>query len=152
MSFAEEMANAGKVVVIAALDGDFQRKPFGSILDLIPLAEEVTKLNAVCMVCYGPASFSKRLGSETQVEVIGGADKYIAVCRGCYFAESTSPLASPSPSPVPQKTHHDAPIAVDVGSTSQPAEEDTAELAFISLAPHASPATMSVGMSAGRGI
>lgn len=54
------------------------------VLHLIPLAESVTKLNAVCMLCYKDAAFTRRLGSETQVEVIGGADKYISVCRQCF--------------------------------------------------------------------
>ena len=55
------------------------------MLNLIPLAESVTKLNAVCMLCYKDAAFTKRLGSETQVEVIGGAEKYISVCRQCFI-------------------------------------------------------------------
>jgi hypothetical protein len=37
------------------------------------------------MNCFQDAAFSKRIGSETQVEVIGGADKYMAVCRECYL-------------------------------------------------------------------
>ena len=48
------------------------------------MAEKVDKLHAVCMVCYGDAAFSKRISSETEVEVIGGSDKYMAVCRKCY--------------------------------------------------------------------
>lgn len=44
------------------------------------------KLKAVCMVCYSEAAFTKRLGSETAVEVIGGADKYMAVCRSCFHS------------------------------------------------------------------
>jgi thymidine kinase len=83
--FAENMANRGKIVVIAALDGTFQRKPFGTILDLIPLAEKVTKLSAICMLCSKDASFSKRIGEEKQLQVIGGADKYLALCRSCFF-------------------------------------------------------------------
>jgi len=88
------MANKGKVVLIAALDGTFQRKPFPNILELVPLAENVTKLNAVCMSCFGEAAFSKRTSEEDSLEVIGGADKYMAVCRGCYHSsvtEATSP-------------------------------------------------------------
>ena len=73
------------------------------MLNLIPLAENVVKLSAVCMNCFRDASFSRRLTAETkvkhfvltypqtkpittiaQVEVIGGADKYMAVCRECY--------------------------------------------------------------------
>lgn len=40
---------------------------FGSILDLVPLAENVVKLTAVCMMCYGEASFTKRRGAEKEV-------------------------------------------------------------------------------------
>ncbi|KAG5853509.1 hypothetical protein ANANG_G00026710 [Anguilla anguilla] len=84
VDFCEDMANRGKTVIVAALDGTFQRKPFGDILGLVPLAESVVKLNAVCMHCYKEAAYTKRLGSETEVEVIGGADKYHAACRSCY--------------------------------------------------------------------
>ncbi|XP_068117958.1 thymidine kinase, cytosolic-like [Hyperolius riggenbachi] len=85
VDFCEEMANQGKTVIVAALDGTFQRKAFGNILNLVPLAESVVKLNAVCMQCYREASYTKRLGVEKEVEVIGGADKYHSVCRLCYF-------------------------------------------------------------------
>lgn len=85
VEFCEAMANAGKTVIVAALDGTFQRKAFGNILQLVPLAESVVKLNAVCMECYREASYTKRLGAEKEVEVIGGAEKYHAVCRVCYF-------------------------------------------------------------------
>lgn len=66
------MANSGKTVIVAALDGTFQRQPFGSILNLVPMAESVIKLNAVCMVCYNDASFTKRLGTETEVRMESG--------------------------------------------------------------------------------
>uniref|UniRef100_A0A3Q3LTM9 Thymidine kinase n=1 Tax=Mastacembelus armatus TaxID=205130 RepID=A0A3Q3LTM9_9TELE len=84
VEFCEEMANLGKTVIVAALDGTFQRKPFGNILNLVPLAESVVKLHAVCMQCYKEAAYTMRLGTEKEVEVIGGADKYQAVCRRCY--------------------------------------------------------------------
>ncbi|XP_069809005.1 thymidine kinase, cytosolic isoform X2 [Dendropsophus ebraccatus] len=85
VDFCEDMANRGKTVIVAALDGTFQRKAFGDILGLVPLAESVVKLNAVCMECYREAAYTKRLGAEKEVEVIGGADKYHSVCRLCYF-------------------------------------------------------------------
>jgi hypothetical protein len=83
-------------VLVAALDGTFQRKPFQEILSLVPLAEEVTKLQAVCMVCFKDAAFSKRISNEDGVEVIGGADKYMAVCRQCYYSP-VQVAASPRP-------------------------------------------------------
>ena len=97
VDWAESMANMGKVVVVAALDGTFQRKPFGDILSLVPLAEEVTKLKAVCMNCFEEAAFSKRITSddEGKVEVIGGADKYMAVCRSCFHHSAVKIAASP---------------------------------------------------------
>jgi thymidine kinase len=49
---------------------------FGSILNLLPLAESVTKLNAVCQHCNRDAPFTKRLGKETAIEVIGGSERY----------------------------------------------------------------------------
>eukprot|EP00854_Cymbomonas_tetramitiformis_P011148 gene11148-13170_t len=69
VEFAERWANNGKIVVIAALDGTFQRKAFNNILELVPLAEKVTKLTAVCNICSQDAPFSKRLGGELEVEV-----------------------------------------------------------------------------------
>ncbi|KAL1287084.1 TK1 [Ovibos moschatus] len=85
VEFCENMANSGKTVIVAALDGTFQRKAFGTILNLVPLAESVVKLTAVCMECFREAAYTKRLGVEKEVEVIGGADKYHSVCRLCYF-------------------------------------------------------------------
>lgn len=100
VEFSEEMANKGKTVVIAALDGTFQRKAFASILELIPLSEHVVKLNAVCMTCFGDGSFTKRISADKEVEVIGGADMYMATCRSCFFAPGVVP-ASPR---IPLKT------------------------------------------------
>jgi thymidine kinase len=94
------MANKGKIVIIACLDGTFQRKPFGDVLQLIPMAEKVTKLSAVCMVCKKKASFTRRLGSETQVELIGGSDMYISVCRQCFSKDFITLPNSPPELPI----------------------------------------------------
>jgi hypothetical protein len=65
-------------------------QPFGGVCELIPLAEHVTKLHAVCATCGHDAPFSKRITNETAVEVIGDSDKYIPVCRTCFHL---TPLA-----------------------------------------------------------
>ncbi|OXB81084.1 UNVERIFIED_CONTAM: hypothetical protein H355_005014 [Colinus virginianus] len=101
VEFCESMANIGKTIIVAALDGTFQRKAFGSILNLVPLAESVVKLNAVCMECYREASYTKRLGAEREVEVIGGADKYHSVCRACYFQKRPQQLGLENKENVP---------------------------------------------------
>ena len=105
VDFCDEMANAGKIVIVAALDGDFRRKPFGSVLELVPLAESVTKLTAVCTSCFGTASFSKRIVNDTAVECIGGADKYIAVCRACFHKDDAS-FATTTGAGVKRKQQH----------------------------------------------
>ncbi|KAJ8037266.1 Thymidine kinase, cytosolic [Holothuria leucospilota] len=94
VEFAERLADMGRIVIVAALDGTFQREGFGNILNLVPLAENVIKLNAVCMTCFGEASYTKRLGHETALEVIGGADKYMAACRSCYKLSPTKIMAA----------------------------------------------------------
>ncbi|XP_067287519.1 thymidine kinase, cytosolic [Pseudorasbora parva] len=106
VEFCEEMANMGKTIIVAALDGTFQRKAFGNILNLVPLAESVVKLNAVCMQCFKEAAYTKRLGAEKEVEVIGGADMYHAVCRSCYGGlmeskENRNPLREETPPHMP---------------------------------------------------
>ncbi len=73
-----------KKVYVCGLDGDYKMKKFGQILDLIPLADHVEKLHAVCSLCKAPASFTKRLTRETAQKVIG-SDNYIPVCRACHL-------------------------------------------------------------------
>jgi len=85
VEFCEKMANIGKTIIVSALDGTFQRKPFNRVLELIPLAEKIDKLSAVCSICQGEAPFTARIGEETQLEIIGGSDKYIALCRRCFL-------------------------------------------------------------------
>eukprot|EP00762_Andalucia_godoyi_P000692 ANDGO_05408.mRNA.1 Thymidine kinase len=89
--FCEKHANAGRTIIISALDATFQRKAFPNVAELIPMAESVEKLTAVCMKCSRAASFSKRISAECEVNIIGGADKYVSVCRACYFEPQVVP-------------------------------------------------------------
>ena len=108
--FCERAANEGKVVIVAALDGTFERKPFGAVCNLIPLAEHVEKLTAVCRLTGGDASFSRRLGSETAVELIGGAEAYIPVSRRGFFAPAAQIMASSSQKVVTPR--HVSPVSI----------------------------------------
>ncbi|XP_008776173.1 thymidine kinase-like [Phoenix dactylifera] len=74
----------GKTVIVAGLDGDYLRRRFGSVLDIIPLADSVTKLTARCELCGQRAFFTLRKTQETTTELIGGADVYMPVCRQHY--------------------------------------------------------------------
>ena len=80
-----DMLKHNKQVYIAGLDGDFERKKFGQMLDLIPMCDEVTKLTSLCSVCKNgkPGIFSLRLSDEKQQTVVG-SDNYKPVCRKCY--------------------------------------------------------------------
>ena len=80
-----DMLKYNKKVYICGLDGDFERKKFGQILDLIPMCDKVTKLTSLCSQCKNgtPGIFSMRLTNETAQTVVG-SDNYIPVCRKCY--------------------------------------------------------------------
>jgi len=76
-----------KHVVVAGLDGDFNRNQFGQMLKLIPIADKVDKFSAYCSICNNGtlAPFTKRISKfhNNQIDV-GSKDKYIAVCRTHY--------------------------------------------------------------------
>lgn len=74
-----------KNIVICGLDGDFLRKPFGQINDIISMADEVVKLKAFCSKCNDGtlAIFTHRLSGEKDQVVIGNTN-YIPVCRKHY--------------------------------------------------------------------
>jgi thymidine kinase len=79
------MAENGKKIVIAALNGDSDQGEWDEIQQLIPWAEEIIKLNAVCTHCgseYGSFSYYQNLYKTEQV-LIGDSSNYIALCRKC---------------------------------------------------------------------
>jgi len=75
-----------KTIFIYALDGDFERKKFGSVLDLIPHCDEIYKLQSLCHACRDgtKAIFSHRLTNESSQVIIGNYN-YIPLCRKCYM-------------------------------------------------------------------
>ncbi|XP_065627718.1 thymidine kinase [Quercus suber] len=85
--FCREAADHdGKRVIVAGLDGNYLRRSFGSVLDIIPLADSVTKLTARCELCGKRALFTLRKTEETQTELIGGVDVYMPVCQQHYVS------------------------------------------------------------------
>jgi len=82
-----ELADAGVRVIVAGLDLDYRRRPFGPMPEILAAAEYVDKMHAVCVRCGAPACYSQRLaGGGEQLEV-GDADLYEARCRSCYEPE-----------------------------------------------------------------
>ncbi|KIL49751.1 thymidine kinase [Jeotgalibacillus soli] len=83
----QELANKGYRVVVAGLDQDFRGEPFGPVPHLMALAEQVTKLQAVCAVCGSPASRTQRLiegqpaGYDDPIILVGASEAYEPRCR-----------------------------------------------------------------------
>lgn len=77
----------GKHVVVVGLSGDFNRKPFGHTLELIPYCDRITKLTALCRLCGDgtPALFTHRITAETSVIAVGATGSYDALCRKHYL-------------------------------------------------------------------
>jgi thymidine kinase len=86
---ANKLAYRGMRVIVAGLDMDFRGQPFGPMPKLLAIAEDVTKLSAVCMGCGGPASRSQRVAApqssdSDQKILVGAKDFYEPRCRFCH--------------------------------------------------------------------
>ncbi|QXV67717.1 thymidine kinase [Mucilaginibacter sp. 21P] len=81
---AQTLANKGVRVIIAGLDMDFKGRPFGTMPQLMAMADAVTKLHAVCMKCGGQAMYSYRLVPNESQILLGEKETYEARCRECY--------------------------------------------------------------------
>ena len=89
-----QLADAGIRVIAAGLDQDYMRRPFGPMPELLAVAEEVSKMHAVCVRCRSAAHYSQRVaGGDAQVEV--GDSAYEARCRSCYEAFKAAPQEEP---------------------------------------------------------
>jgi len=79
-----ELADSGVRVIVAGLDQDYLRHPFGPMPRILALAEFVDKVHAVCVQCGALAHYSQRIaGGDEQVQV-GDSEAYEARCRHCY--------------------------------------------------------------------
>ncbi|HYO78859.1 MAG TPA: thymidine kinase [Thermoanaerobaculia bacterium] len=90
-----QLADAGIRVIAAGLDQDYMRRPFGPMPALLAVAEEVSKMHAVCVRCRGAAHYSQRVsGGNAQVEV--GDSSYEARCRHCFERYHAVPEETPA--------------------------------------------------------
>ncbi len=80
----EQLANAGKRVIVAGLDMDFLGRPFGSIPQLLAIAEYVTKVHAICPHCGNLASHSYRFAKSDETILLGATEAYEPRCRKCF--------------------------------------------------------------------
>jgi thymidine kinase len=103
--FPKEIINAicqlvalGKQVIVGGLDLDFRGVPFGPMPTLLAIADEVTKLQAICSKCGCNAHFSQRLVNgkpakfNDPIILVGAQETYQARCRGCYSIDQAPQL------------------------------------------------------------
>ena len=74
--------NSNLFIYICGLDGDFKQEPFNNsgILELIPYATNITKLNSICFKCTNTAPFTKRIINSSETILIGGSEQYQPSC------------------------------------------------------------------------
>ena len=90
VDLAVSLADKGVDVVLAGLDQDFRRRPFGPMPHLMAVADEVLKLHAICMNCGAPATHTYRsidgrpAHADDPIILIGATEAYEARCRACF--------------------------------------------------------------------
>ncbi|MEK7129473.1 MAG: thymidine kinase [Patescibacteria group bacterium] len=91
VAVVETLLARGKRVLVSGLAMTFDRQPFAPIPTLMAMADKVTKLSAVCVVCGEEAVFHKRIGKKKTVNplkadpsLVGRSDAYEARCRKCF--------------------------------------------------------------------
>ena len=85
-ALVEELADHGLRVIVAGLDQDYLRKPFGPMPAILALAEYVDKMHAICVRCGAPANYSQRIAGGGEQVQVGDTEAYEARCRRCYVA------------------------------------------------------------------
>ena len=81
---ALQLSQQNHRVVVAGLDMDFLGQPFGPMPNLMAIAEEVTKVRAICTTCGNEASHSYRHTHLQSTRVLGAEDHYRPLCRPCF--------------------------------------------------------------------
>ncbi|MGL4780533.1 MAG: thymidine kinase [Bacteroidales bacterium] len=80
-----QLANNGVRVIVAGLDMDYKGKPFGPMPALCAVADDVTKVHAICTRCGNLANYSYRLIENEKQVLLGEKSEYEPLCRACYI-------------------------------------------------------------------
>jgi thymidine kinase len=84
VAVVSDLADRGVRVIVAGLDADYLRRPFGPMPAILSVAEFVDKMHAICVRCGAPAQFSQRVAGGGDQLQVGDAEAYEARCRRCY--------------------------------------------------------------------
>lgn len=79
-----QLANRGIRVIVAGLDMDYMGNPFGPMPKLMAVAEYVTKVHAICMMCGNLAQYSHRKVKSDKLVLLGETTEYEPLCRECF--------------------------------------------------------------------
>lgn len=92
------LARQGRRVIVAGLDQDYTGRPFEPMPQIMAIAEYVTKLHAVCVVCGAPANHSQRLTADEAQVLLGAREAYEPRCRQCFRPTPQPPARHPKDS------------------------------------------------------
>lgn len=81
----QSLADQGIRVIVAGLDMDFKRNPFGPMPNLCAVADDVTKVHAICVECGSLANQTHRMTNDDKLVVLGESESYQPLCRKCYL-------------------------------------------------------------------
>lgn len=84
VNVCQQLADQGVRVIVAGLDMDFKRLPFGPMPALCAIADDVTKVHAICVQCGSLANYSHRIVEGQKQVMLGEMQEYIPLCRNCY--------------------------------------------------------------------
>jgi thymidine kinase len=84
VTVCNDLADKGYRVIVAGLDQDYTGKPFGSMPQLLAIAEYVTKNLAICVICGNPANRTQRTVHKGEQILVGSTEAYEARCRNCH--------------------------------------------------------------------
>ncbi|MEK7153998.1 MAG: thymidine kinase, partial [Patescibacteria group bacterium] len=89
----EKKKSKNFTIIVAGLDMDAWRRPFGTMPQLLAMADEVLKLTAICVACNGenPAIFTQKKGGTGKQVEVGDTGLYEARCRACYYVPGQGP-------------------------------------------------------------
>ncbi len=88
VNLVTDLADQGVRVIVAGLDQDYLRRPFGPMPAIMAVAEFVDKTHAVCVQCGLAAHYSQRIAGGADQVLVGDVEAYEARCRECYVAYS----------------------------------------------------------------
>ena len=84
-----QLANQGIRIIVAGLDMDYKGNPFGPMPALCAIADDVTKVHAICVECGGLAGYSHRLVPNEKLVLLGEKEEYQPLCRRCFHRKQT---------------------------------------------------------------